>query len=246
MTWAGAVLKILRLSDGSERVVLPQIEIHCRIRSWEGDRLLISGQLLDRSVDVYEVSAESGRIRKVTTGEMPLRTGVSAAAGGHEIAYVAQEEERFPEVVTESPSASKAARLTDYHAQVEQWPKFSQRTVTWPHDGCNIQGVLIDARGNSKGDRHPLIVLLHGGPASTNAYPTFLHSYFELGEYPIRQWHERGLSIFVPDYRGSSGYGLALPRRDHAIGGESWSAATFCAVWTSCWPSMASTLSRSG
>ncbi len=206
----GAALKVIRLSDLSERVLIPQAEIHCRIRSWNNDRILISGQLQNRSIDVYEVSADSGKCNKATIGDMPLRTGVSASQAGRNIAYIAGEAERFPEVMLESKTAPNLIRLTNYHSQVQHWPRLTQRNVIWQSaDGRDIEGVLIDARGNAKIDNHPLIVLIHGGSASTNAYNSFFHSYFELwNPYPIRQWNEQGISVFMPDYRGSSGYGL--------------------------------------
>ena len=206
----GADLKILRLSDLSERMLLSHVELNCRIRSWDNDRILISGQALDRSHDVYAVSTDSGECIKATVTDMLLRTGVSASETGRTIAYVAQEADRFPEVMLESEAASGPIRITDYHSQVQSWSKQTQQSVIWQSaDGQDIEGVLIDARSNSKTDKHPLILLIHGGSASTNAYNSFVHSYFELWDpYPIRQWNEQGISVFMPDYRGSSGYGL--------------------------------------
>ncbi len=206
----GASLKIVKVSDLSERVLLPQVEIRCRIRSWNDNSMVISGQLLDRSIDVYAVSTDSGECVKKTVGDMPLRTGASASKTGRSIAYIAQEECRFPEVTVESEAAPDPVRITDYHSQVQSWPRLTQQNVLWRSaDGRRIEGALIDARSNSKTDKHRLIVLIHGGSASTNAYNSFIDSYFELwNPYPIKQWNEQGISVFMPDYRGSSGYGL--------------------------------------
>jgi len=205
----GADLKILRLSDLSERMLLSHVELNCRIRSWDNDRILISGQALDRSHDVYAVSTDSGECIKATVTDMPLRTGVSASETGRTIAYVAQEADRFPEVMLESEAASGPIRITDYHSQARCWPRLNQRNVIWQSaDGRSVEGVLIDARSNCKTDRYPLIVLIHGGPAITNLYDTFFHYLLELWDpYPIRQWNELGISVFMPDYHGSSGYG---------------------------------------
>ena len=205
----GADLKILQLADLSERLLLSHVELNCRIRSWDGDRILISGQVLDRSHDVYAVSTDSGECIKATVTDMPLRTGVSASEAGRMIAYVAQEADRFPEVTLESETTSAPIRVTDYHSQVQSWPRLNQRNVIWQSaDGHDIEGVLIDARSNCKTDRCPLIVLIHGGPGITNLYDTFFHYIMELWDsYPIRQWNELGISVFMPDYHGSSGYG---------------------------------------
>ena len=206
----GAALKVMRLSDLSERVLLSHVDIRCQIRSWNNDCILVSGQVLDRSLDIYAVSADSGKCVKATIGDMPLRTGVSASEAGSSIAYIAQEKDRFPEVTLESEIPSTAIRVTNYHSQVQRWPKLAGQSVVWQAaDGQNVEGILIDARGNAGTDKSPLIVLVHGGPAMTNAYNSFSHYYFELSNpYPIRQWNEQGISVFMPDYRGSSGYGL--------------------------------------
>jgi dipeptidyl aminopeptidase/acylaminoacyl peptidase len=205
----GSALKIISLSDLSERVLLPQVEINCRIRNWNNNRILVSGQLLDRSIDVYEVAADSGECVKATIGVAQLKSQASASKDGRSISYIGYEEDRFPEVTLESEIAPVPILITNYHSQVRSWPKMTQQNVVWQtEDGCNIEGVLIDARSNSETDKHPLIVLIHGGSASTNGYNSFVHSYFELwNPYPIRQWNEQGISVFMPDYRGSSGYG---------------------------------------
>jgi len=205
----GAALTVMRLSDRSERVLLASAEINCRIRSWDDHRLLISGQVLNRSLDIYEVSTDSGAGTKATSGTAPLKAGASASQAGRSIAYIAYEEDRFPEVVLESRTSACRTRLTDYHSQSREWPRLTQQRVVWQGaDGRSIEGVLVDARSNATTDRHPLIVLLHGGPAITIACTTFIHAYFEPRDpYPIRQWNEQGISVFMPDYRGSSGYG---------------------------------------
>jgi dipeptidyl aminopeptidase/acylaminoacyl peptidase len=209
----GAAIKTVRLSDLSERVLIPCIETRCQIQSWNGDRMLISGQLNDKSLDVYAVSVDSGKCVKATVGDMPLRTGVSGSKSCNSIAYIAQEKDRFHEVTVESEAAPAPIQITGYHSQVQSWPRLIQETVTWKTpDDHSVEGMLIDARSNAKTEKHPLIVLIHGGPASTtNAHNHFFHWYFEfLNPYPIRQWYEQGISIFMPDYRGSSGYGPEL------------------------------------
>ena len=204
----GAALKILRLSDLSERVLLSHVELNSRIQSWNNDRILVSGQVVDRSQDVYAVSADSGECVKATIGNVPERIGASVSEAGSSIAYVAHKEDTFPEVMLESEAAPIPVRITDYHCQAQSWSKLNQQSVIWQSaDGLSIEGVLIDARGNSKTDKHPLIVLIEGGP-TLNVSNTFFHTWLELwSPYPIRQWVELGISVFMPDYHGSSGYG---------------------------------------
>jgi len=108
----------------------------------------------------------------------------------------------------ESEAAPRPIAITDYHSQVQGWSKLTQKSVIWQSaDGQDVEGVLIDARDRSNAEKHPLIVLILGGPA-INATNVFFHTWMELwSPYPIRQWNELGISVFMPDYHGSSGYG---------------------------------------
>ncbi len=228
----GASLNIMRLPDCAECVLLPYVDVHSQIHNWNDGIILVSGQVMDRSLDLYAVSVDSGACRKATSGEMPLRTGASAARTGHAMAYIAQEADRFPEVVLETGTDPAPLRMTDYHAQVQSWPKLVQQQVAWQtFDGQTIEGILIDARCNSRTDTHPLLVLLHGGPAITNAFNSFSHTCFELwNPYPIRQWHEQGISVFLPDYRGSSGYGREFSEAITGRLGELESSDILCGI----------------
>lgn len=91
-----------------------------------------------------------------------------------------------------------------------------QRTVTYTaRDGQTIEGVLIEPVGGTrKGKPAPLIIDVHGGPESheTNGWST---SYSGPGQVAAG----RGYAVFLPNYRGSTGYGTAFSmqhQRDYA------------------------------
>ncbi len=75
--------------------------------------------------------------------------------------------------------------------------------VRWKStDGVEIEGVLItpdDFDGNQK---HPLLVIVHGGPLWLSLPAITLD-----GCYPREKFAEKGFVMLEPNYRGSTGYG---------------------------------------
>jgi dipeptidyl aminopeptidase/acylaminoacyl peptidase len=84
---------------------------------------------------------------------------------------------------------------------------FSAKSVSWTHDGYDVQGWLmtpakIDA-GRKDGKTYPMITVVHGGPASA-VTPRFTAS------GSIYDLLEAGYYVFQPNPRGSYGQGEAF------------------------------------
>ena len=77
-------------------------------------------------------------------------------------------------------------------------------------DGMEIEGVLIYPVGFEEGRRYPLIAMIHGGPESciTDGWQTYYSRWGQIAA-------GRGYFVFMPNYRGSSGRGLAFSRADY-------------------------------
>ena len=83
-------------------------------------------------------------------------------------------------------------------------------------DGLTIEGVLIYPLGYRKGQLYPLIVYIHGGPEACekNGWVT---SYGQWGQIAA----SRGYFVLMPNYRGSSGRGVAFSKMDQGdMGGK--------------------------
>jgi dipeptidyl aminopeptidase/acylaminoacyl peptidase len=77
------------------------------------------------------------------------------------------------------------------------------KPVSWlASDGMRLHGYVYLPRGRPPGDV-PLIAWLHGGPIARNT-----DSYHPA----IQLLTNRGYAVFLPDFRASSGYGLAYMR----------------------------------
>jgi dipeptidyl aminopeptidase/acylaminoacyl peptidase len=92
-------------------------------------------------------------------------------------------------------------QLTDVNPQVRGFLLGEQEEITWKSkDGRMIGGVLVKPVGYKSGQRYPLIVAIHGGPASADVLG------FN-GGYGSQVYAGAGYVVLRPNYRGSTNYG---------------------------------------
>ncbi|MDA2913006.1 S9 family peptidase [Acidobacteriia bacterium AH_259_A11_L15] len=76
------------------------------------------------------------------------------------------------------------------------------------NDGLDLEGLVVKPRDFQEGKRYPLLVVIHGGPAGV-----FTWSFTpRRGAYPIHAFTEQGYLVFMPNPRGSGGYGERFRR----------------------------------
>jgi dipeptidyl aminopeptidase/acylaminoacyl peptidase len=93
--------------------------------------------------------------------------------------------------------------LTDANPQVRQFALGEQEEITWKSkDGKTVGGVLVKPVGYQAGQRYPLIVAIHGGPAGAD-----IRSFN--GGYGSQVYAGAGYVVLRPNYRGSTNYGEA-------------------------------------
>jgi dipeptidyl aminopeptidase/acylaminoacyl peptidase len=92
-----------------------------------------------------------------------------------------------------------------------------QETIEWTaRDGWRIEGVVIHALGATQGARAPLAILPHGGPEGISYDGWSTNSL-----YPAQVLAAQGFTVFMPNYRGSGGRGVAFSKGDHRdLGGR--------------------------
>jgi len=85
-------------------------------------------------------------------------------------------------------------------------------TYNMAGDGLMLEGILIRPLNEKKGQSYPLVVIVHDGPGAhySNGWLTSCN---ELGQVAAA----KGMAVFYPNYRGSTGYGVpfsTLNRKD--------------------------------
>lgn len=92
-------------------------------------------------------------------------------------------------------------RMTDVNPEASSYATGAVEEVSWKStDGRTVGGILVKPVNYAPGRRYPLIVQLHGGPASAAELG------YRIG-YGAQGFANAGYLILVPNYRGSLNYG---------------------------------------
>ena len=161
------------------------------------------------------------------TGAARMRDyrSVAISAGGERIAAIEASDPGVPGRRAHARIVVRDAAGGKVTAEYDPCATCSYDFPSWSPDrqalGFRSQGWLIGPRQVQAGRRHPMVVIVHGGPASA-ATPRFVAA-GESGHPLVRELVERGYFVFQPNPRGSFGQGLAFTqanRRD--FGGGDW------------------------
>ncbi len=188
---------------------------------------------VDRDMEEFEPLPD-GRVAALVAWGMESRVVLlDPARGAHEMLpvtgrylthlAVARDSGRLA-VVSEDPGSLPEAgfldvdgafgRLTDLNPDAADWRRAERRVVRWANEGFEHEGLLLlpapeDRRGAGA---PPLIVWLHGGP-HWRVTDT-------LRAYDAEAFAAEGWAVFLPQYRGSSGYAEAYQLAiRHDLGG---------------------------
>ncbi len=153
------------------------------------------------SQHLYRATTD-GRVEPITRGP-EMNNAMSWDAQGQVAAFL-REDSEHPRDVWVMRGGAPAERLTDMNPQTRDLQSFPKQLVSWKApDGRDIEGLLIHPAGYRQGQRVPLIVNVHGGPAGTHS------NTFTGGSrlYPWTLFAQKGYAILFPNPRGSGGYG---------------------------------------
>jgi dipeptidyl aminopeptidase/acylaminoacyl peptidase len=96
-------------------------------------------------------------------------------------------------------------RLTELNPWLADRKLGRQKVISYQaRDGWEVEGLLYYPVGYKSNKTYPLIVRVHGGPESHYSYG-WNTGYF----MPPQIFAGAGYAVFLPNYRGSTGYGLA-------------------------------------
>lgn len=148
------------------------------------------------------------RSKLLVRGGGPIFTGFTLSADGEHAAFVASTPEHPPEVYTMSHGDTAPLRRTDSNPWIANLRLAPQEVVTHhARDGLELEGVLIRPLDAIAGRRYPLILCVHGGPEAHESNG-WLTNYGRPGQMAAA----RGMAVFYPNYRGSTGRGVAFSK----------------------------------
>jgi dipeptidyl aminopeptidase/acylaminoacyl peptidase len=163
---------------------------------------------LDRTTrKLFRLDPETGEVAPVVVEDAPrIIWSADFSKDGRTWAFQGEGIDTLDEVYRVDSGDDRALAITRSTEQTDEWAMGSREVIEWTsEDGAKIEGILLKPDDFDPAIKHPLLVIIHGGP-SWLSFPVRAYSYV----YPVQQWLEKGAVILMPNYRGSAGYGEAF------------------------------------
>ncbi|MEL6876882.1 MAG: S9 family peptidase [Pseudomonadota bacterium] len=145
--------------------------------------------------------------KEIDPGELIL-TRVESITEGPDVIAVAANAPKHPTELFVLKGET-FERWTSHNSWLSEITFGNQRTYTYTaRDGQQVEGVLIEPVGGAPAGGAPTIMNVHGGPEAhdSNGWQT---AYSKPGQVAAAQ----GYAVFLPNYRGSTGYGVAFAKQ---------------------------------
>jgi dipeptidyl aminopeptidase/acylaminoacyl peptidase len=156
----------------------------------------------------------------IPTAEGEVAYQFSVAADGRHIAFKISSTDQPPEIHTLQLGESHAVHVTRFHEDFAEYGLARAERIRWrAPDSTTIEGMLLRPRAAAGPGPYPLVTVLHGGPAS--AYNLSFPGLAFFNPYQDILLAARGYAVFLPNPRGSGGYGerfRSAVRRDWGHG----------------------------
>ncbi|MEO6865775.1 MAG: S9 family peptidase [Gemmatimonadaceae bacterium] len=172
---------------------------------WSADaRTIYFNQGIRATDQVFALDVATNTVRQLTHEQASTRATKDETSQRIVIDYA--DPRMPPTLFTVASAADLASRtrwtqLTNANPDVAKLALGDESEITWKSvDGRTVGGILIKPVNYEPGKRYPLIVALHGGPASADVLR------FN-GGYGAQVYAGAGYAVLMPNYRNSTNYG---------------------------------------
>jgi dipeptidyl aminopeptidase/acylaminoacyl peptidase len=210
------------IAGGTPVDVTPGFKGTFRAIAWHGERILTAALIDDRSA-VVSIDAGSNRTTELWSAPAAVRAqtfdgSIAFAADGAVAATITEDFTHAPEIAV--GRLPKLATVTRDNAALGA--QVAVQSVHWRNEGYDIQGWLIGPPNVTGKAKHPMILVVHGGPSAA-WQPHYIAAGGQHGDNFdfTHDLIERGYYFFYPNPRGSFGRGDAFTRanvRDFGYG----------------------------
>jgi dipeptidyl aminopeptidase/acylaminoacyl peptidase len=198
-------LFLVPAAGGAARVLIPDAPYEIENAAWSKDsRSIYFTANMGVHNEIMKVDVASRQVTQLTRGEHNLLGwSFDEDAGVH--VFLRNTAPRPSEVFTLPAAGGEMKRVTAvFDADLAKFKTARIEAIKWKgQDGVTVEGLLYYPIDYQQGQRYPLIVATHGGPASSDRFGFAT-------EYQV--YAAKGYAVLRPNYRGSTGYGDAFLR----------------------------------
>lgn len=217
--WAQAgVIQIFSANGGQPKTLVGSFDAQPGVAGWSSDsKRIYFAEPKGTGTQIYVLDVAANRIDEIKTTPAVIG-GLNLNRTGTTFGFVRQTSDTPGDVFIASVPDFNPVQITTVNADFKMPPIGRTEVITWKSkDGKQIEGLLTYPVGYQTGQKVPLILNIHGGPAGV-FQQAFLGG---RGAYPLATFASRGYAILRPNPRGSSGYGTEFRRanmRDWGFG----------------------------
>jgi len=208
--WAqSGTIQIFPANGGQPKVLMASFDAQPGFAGWspDGKRIYFS-EAKGTGTQIYVLDVAANRIDEIKSTAAVL-AGLNLNKNGTTLGFVRQTSDTPPDAYISSVNEFAPVQITRVNADMQIPAVGRTEVIRWKSkDGKDIEGLLTYPAGYQAGQRVPLILNIHGGPAGV-----FQQTYIGgRGVYPLATFASRGYAILRPNPRGSSGYGVEFRR----------------------------------
>ena len=196
---------VVPAAGGTPKMLLANEPFEVQNVRWADDKSLFLLANMGVHNEILRVDIATQTITQLTNGEHNISNWrYSDAARLH--AFTRNTPARAGEVhVVPAEGGVAPKRVTSVFDYADKQFRITrQERITWKGaDGQQVEGLLYYPLTYQKGQRYPLIVYTHGGPAESDRFGF---------SSDVQVYAAKGYAVLRPNYRGSTGYGDAFVR----------------------------------
>lgn len=202
---------LLNAQGGTAKALAETPDGQPLLHGWTREGRLLLSEAKATATGIYLQSTEDGQLTEWPVGPR-LCTALELDASGCFLGFAMQTAAQPGEAFLTSIEGFKPAQISKANAELLSPPLPRTELIHWTGaKGQAIEGLLTYPVGYEGGQKVPLILNVHGGPAGV-----FLQSFVaNPGAYPIASFAAKGIAVLRPNPRGSSGYGFAFRNANH-------------------------------
>lgn len=206
-------LHIVPSSGGAARNISRSFDERISFYEWSSDNQTIYFSAAQKTTNqLFSISTKTERVTPVTSGNRFFGRSFSFSKNFGKVAFPATEPNAPTEVYVSSVTDFNPVKLTDLNPHLKDIAFGQTEVIRWKSsDGIEVEGLLVKPVGYRAGKRYPLLTYVHGGPTGSFkmsfAVQVIPGTVVQMEPYPVQVLAGQGYAIFMPNPRGSSGYG---------------------------------------
>ncbi len=192
-------LFLVPAAGGTARVLLPDVSYGIEDAAWSADgKSIYFTANMGVHNEVMRVDVATKRVTQLSNGDHALSAwAFNEPAGLH--VFTRNTGERPGEIHTMGNGAQPKRVTSVFDDTLAKFKVARQQKITWKgQDGVTVEGLLFYPVDYQAGQKYPLIVSTHGGPAASDRFGFS-------GDQQV--YAGKGYAVLKPNYRGSTGYG---------------------------------------